>query len=796
MAAETSGGGPKTSPPIPEELFIVPSQDLVIYPNTVVPLALQDEKSIAAIDQAMAARRPVGAVAIRPEGEEQAGQLYSIGTAINILRMVRIPDGSMRLIVQGIAKIRLVEILETEPQIRARVEVIPEEEAQSDTIEALMRQVLAQFQKMVELVPYLPDELQVTAMNMEGPIQLVYLLATILRMKLTERQAILEEPDVEQKLRRMLNILNRELQILELGSKIQSQAQSEMSKAQREFFLREQLKAIQEQLGELDERQAEIQELRQRLEAAQLPEEAHKEALRELNRLEKLPPAAAEYHVIRTYLELILDLPWHQETEDNLDLDHVQAVLDEDHYDLEEVKERILEYLAVRKLRDELRGPILCFVGPPGVGKTSLGQSIARALGRQFIRMSLGGMRDEAEIRGHRRTYIGAMPGRIIEGLRRAGSRNPVFMLDEIDKVGADFRGDPSAALLEVLDPAQNSTFRDHYLDLPFDLSKVMFITTANVLQTIQPALLDRMEVLELPGYTEEEKLHIAQRYLFPKQLRDHGLTEAQLTLTEGALRRIVRHYTREAGVRNLDREIARICRKAAREVAMQRAESLTVTEENLVDYLGPEKVFPEVAQRTSRPGVATGLSVTPTGGDILFIEAKKMPGNRHLTLTGQLGEVMQESAQAALSYIRSQAAQFGLDENFFDHCDLHLHVPAGAVPKDGPSAGVSITSALVSALTGRPVKADVAMTGEITLNGLVLPVGGIKEKVLAARRAGIQTVILPRKNEHDLAKIPDELRRDMTFVLADTIDDVLRVALTPDGESPPPPQGSAESEA
>lgn len=796
MAAETSGGGPKTSPSIPEELFIVPSQDVVIYPNTVVPLALQDEKSIAAIDQAMALRRPVGAFAIRPEGEEQAGQLYSIGTAINILRMVRIPDGSMRLIVQGIAKIRLVEILETEPQIRARIEVIPEEEVQSDTVEALMRQILAQFQKMVELVPYLPDELQVTAMNMEGPIQLVYLLATILRMKLPERQAILEEPDVEQKLRRMLNILNRELQILELGSKIQSQAYSEMSKAQREFFLREQLKAIQEQLGELDERQAEIQELRERLEAAQLPEEAHKEALRELNRLEKLPPAAAEYHVIRTYLELILDLPWNRETEDNLDLDHAQAVLDEDHYDLEEIKERIIEYLAVRKLRDELRGPILCFVGPPGVGKTSLGQSIARALGRQFIRMSLGGMRDEAEIRGHRRTYIGAMPGRIIEGLRRAGSRNPVFMLDEIDKVGTDFRGDPSAALLEVLDPAQNSTFRDHYLDLPFDLSKVMFITTANVLQTIQPALLDRMEVLELPGYTEEEKIHIAQRYLFPKQLREHGLTEAQLTLTEGTLRRIVRYYTREAGVRNLDREIARICRKAAREVAMQRAESLTVTEENLVDYLGPEKVFPEVAQRTSRPGVATGLSVTPTGGDILFIEAKKMPGSRHLTLTGQLGEVMQESAQAALSYIRSQAAQFGLDEKFFDHCDLHLHVPAGAVPKDGPSAGVSITSALVSALTGRPVKADVAMTGEITLNGLVLPVGGIKEKVLAARRAGIQTVILPRQNENDLAKIPEELRRDMTFVLADTIDDVLRVALTPDGEAPPPPHGSAESEA
>lgn len=796
MAEETSSGSPKPSPSIPEELLIVPSHDLVIYPNTVVPLALQDEKSIAAIDQAMAARRPIGAFAIRPEGEEQAGQLYSIGTAINIVRMVRVPDGSMRLIVQGIAKIRIVEILETEPQIRARVEIVPEEEVHSDTIEALMRQLLAQFQKMVELVPYLPDELQVTAMNMEGPIQLVYLLATILRMKLTERQAILEEPDVEQKLRRMLYILNRELEILELGSKIQSQAQSEMSKAQREFFLREQLKAIQEQLGELDERQAEIKELRERLEAAKLPEEANKEAHRELNRLEKLPPAAAEYHVIRTYLELILDLPWNRETEDNLDLDHAQAVLDEDHYDLEEVKERIIEYLAVRKLRDELRGPILCFVGPPGVGKTSLGQSIARALGRQFIRMSLGGIRDEAEIRGHRRTYIGALPGRIIEGLRRAGSRNPVFMLDEIDKVGADFRGDPSSALLEVLDPAQNSTFRDHYLDLPFDLSKVMFITTANVLQTIQPALLDRMEVLELPGYTEEEKIHIAQRYLFPKQRQDHGLTEAQLELTNEALRQIVRHYTREAGVRNLDREIARVCRKAAREIALQRADHITVTEENLVEYLGPAKIFPEVAQRTSRPGVATGLSMTPTGGDILFIEAKKMPGKKTLTLTGQLGEVMQESAQAALSYIRSQASQFGLEENFFDYCDLHLHVPAGAIPKDGPSAGVSITSALVSALTGRPVKPDVAMTGEITLNGLVLPVGGIKEKVLAARRAGIQTVILPRKNENDLQKIPEELRRDMNFVLAETIDDVLRVALPPDGEGPPPTQRSDESEA
>jgi len=766
---------------VPEELALVPLRDAVIYPGMVVPLAVQEQKSIAAVDQAMSTGRMVGVFATQPPGEggREPGAapepvLYPWGTAVSILKMMRVPDGSMRLIVQGVAKIHLVEMLATEPVYRARIEVVPEETQRSDTTEALMRQVVTQFQEIARLVPYLPEELQVTVLNMEDALQLVYLLGTTMRMQLSERLKILELDRVEEKLRTVIGALDRELQLLRLGQK----AQDEMGKAQREFFLREQMKAIQAELGEVDERQAEINELRDRLMAARLPEEAQKEADRELNRLEKLPPAAAEYHVIRTYLELILDLPWNEVTEDNLDLENAQKILDEDHYDLADVKDRIVEYLAVRKLKDELRGPILCFVGPPGVGKTSLGQSIARALGRKFVRMSLGGIRDEAEIRGHRRTYIGALPGRIIEGLRRTGSRNPVFMLDEIDKVGADFRGDPSSALLEVLDPAQNSTFRDHYLDLPFDLSQVMFITTANVLQTIQPALLDRMEVLELPGYMAEEKVQIARQYLVPKQREEHGLTAAQLTITDEALRRIIGHYTREAGVRNLDREIARICRKVAREVATGKITQAEVTAENLSHYLGPEKVFPEVAQRTSRPGVATGLSVTPAGGDILFIEALRMPGKKGFKLTGQLGEVMQESAEAALSYVRSRARDWGLEEDFFDHCDLHLHVPSGAVPKDGPSAGVTMATALVSALTGRAVDKDVAMTGEITLSGFVLPVGGIKEKVLAARRGGVRTVVLPKKNENDLQEIPEALRQDMNFVLAETIDDVLAVAL------------------
>ncbi|HIE51659.1 MAG TPA: endopeptidase La, partial [Armatimonadetes bacterium] len=776
-------------PHVPPELNLLPTPDLVLYPSTVMPLDVADERAVAAVDRAMSENRMVVVVTLRPEEEVSGEELpfYSIGTVAHIPKMWRLPNGAMRLILQGVVKVRVVEILQTTPFYRARIEVMAEKEELTDTVEALSRAVLNQFQKMVSLVPYLPEELQVAAMNAEGPLQLAYLLAIILRMKTPERQQILEFDNVEDKLRKILLILNRELELLELGSKIQSQAESEMQKAQREFFLREQLKAIQRELGLVDEQQAEINELRERLEAAQLPEEPRKAADRELRRLEKLPPMAPEYHVIRTYLEMILELPWNTLTEDNLDLEHVRQVLDEDHYNLEEVKERIIEYLAVRKLREELHGPILCFVGPPGVGKTSLGQSIARALGRKFVRISLGGLHDEAEIRGHRRTYIGALPGRIIEGIRRAETRNPVFMLDEIDKVGQDFRGDPSSALLEVLDPAQNATFRDNYLDLPFDLSQVMFICTANVTQTVQPALLDRMEVLNLPGYTEEEKIHIARQHLLPRQLQEHGLTPEQLRITDQALATIIRHYTREAGVRNLEREIARVCRKVARRIAEGNTEPATVTPENLTRFLGPQKVFPEVAQRTARPGVVTGLSVTPTGGEVLFVEALQMPGKKNLILTGQLGDIMQESAQAALSYVRSRARDLGIPEDFFEKHDLHLHVPAGAIPKDGPSAGVTMATALVSALTGRPARNDLAMTGEITLSGLVLPVGGIREKVLAARRAGIKRIILPKRNENDLQEIPADLRQDLEFILVETIDEVLAAALDsrPQEETP-----------
>jgi ATP-dependent Lon protease len=576
-----------------------------------------------------------------------------------------------------------------------------------------------------------------------------------------------------------VTILTREVELLELGGKIQSQVKNEIEKTQREYFLREQLKAIRQELGETDERVQEANEIRERLQKAALPEEVMKEAEREVVRLEKLPPGSAEYNVIRTYLDWIMELPWNRGTEDNLDLDRAQAILDADHYDLEKIKERIVEYLAVRKLKRDMKGPILCFVGPPGVGKTSLGQSIARALGRRFVRMSLGGMRDEAEIRGHRRTYIGALPGRIIQSMRQVGSNNPVFMIDEIDKVGSDYRGDPSSALLEVLDPEQNVSFRDHYLDLPFDLTHVLFITTANVLQTIQPALRDRMETLTLPGYTEEEKVGIARHFLVPKQLKEHGLEEGNLQFTEESLRKIIASYTREAGVRNLQREIAGVCRKVARGVAAGRTQQITVGPEDLHGYLGPEKTYPEAAKRTVVSGVATGLAWTETGGDILFIEATKMPGGKVLTLTGQLGDVMQESAKAALSYVRSRAKNLGIDEMFYEKSDIHLHVPAGAIPKDGPSAGVTMVVALVSLLLDRPVRNDVAMTGESTLTGQVLPVGGIREKALAARRAGIKTIVLPRRNEGDLEEIPEELRKDLNFVFVETAEEAIAATLT-----------------
>ena len=741
---------------------------------------VSQERLIRLIDAALLSNKMIGVVAIKKKEVEevQTEHLFDIGCGASILKMIKMPNNSLRLLIQGISRIRVVEFTQREPYIRAKVAPLKDHGEKTTDVEALMAGVKGIFQKVVELAPNLPAELAIMAMNLEEPGALADLIASTLNIPLEERQAILETLDVKARLEKANFFLTRELSVLELGSKIQSQVREGIDKSQREYFLREQLKAIQKELGEKDERTAEIEELRQRLTQAKLPPEAMKEGERELDRLAKMPPAAAEYTVSRTYLEWLIDLPWAVSTEDNLDIAQAQKVLDEDHYDLEKVKKRILEYLAVRKLKADMKGPILCFVGPPGTGKTSVGKSIARALGRKFIRMSLGGVRDEAEIRGHRRTYVGALPGRIIQGVRKAGSNNPLFMLDEIDKLGMDFRGDPSAALLEVLDPEQNYAFSDHYIDVAFDLSKVMFITTANILDPIPPALRDRMEVLDLPGYTEEEKLKIAKEFLIPKQLEAHGLTDNNIEFEDGAIRRITLEYTREAGVRNLEREIANICRAVAKRVAEGQGGLTIIRAEDVSTYLGPEKFFSEVAERTSEPGVATGLAWTPTGGDILFVEATRMKGRKGFSLTGQLGEVMKESAQAALSYVRGRAQDFKIPQDFFEHSDIHIHVPAGAIPKDGPSAGVTMFTALTSLLTGRPVRSDVAMTGEITLRGLVLPVGGIKEKVLAAKRAGITTVILPKRNEKDLEEVPEEVKKGMKFHFVQRMDEVIELAL------------------
>ncbi len=796
-------GGEKDSSPlaIPEELPILPLRGMVVYPLMVLPLNVGQPRSVRLVDDVVVGDRLVGLVASKDSeiDEPASDEVHQVGTVAIIHRLFKAPDGTMRVIVQGVERIRIDEWTAEEPYLKAKVSQLPDilPEEGNVEVEALMRNVAELFGRLVSLVPHLPDELMMAAQNTDDPRQLVYLISTSIRMDLQDAQEILELDHIVDKLRRLTNILNRELEVLELGKKIQSEAQSEMEKMQREYFLREQLKAIQRELGEGDEQQMEIEELRTKINEAGMPEEAEKEALRELSRLEKLPPAAAEYGVIRTYLDWLTSLPWSVVTDDTLDIPHARQVLDEDHYDLDRIKERILEYLSVRKLRlervaereeeelhpqdfirREREGVILCFVGPPGVGKTSLGQSIARALGRKFIRMTLGGVRDEAEIRGHRRTYIGAMPGRIIQTIRRADSKNPVIMMDEVDKIGADWRGDPSSALLEVLDPEQNREFRDHYLDVPFDLSQVMFITTANILDTIPGPLRDRMEILTLSGYTEEEKIHIARGYLVPRQIRENGLRTSEVSFSDEALRTIIRDYTREAGVRSLERQIGAVCRKIATRVAEGHSESVEVGAEEVPEYLGKPVYFFEAAERCDLPGVATGLSVTAVGGDILFIEATKMPGQKGLTITGQLGDVMKESAQAALSYVRSQADRLGFDRDFFNTNDIHIHVPAGAVPKDGPSAGVTIATALTSLLTGRPVRADVGMTGEITLRGQVLPVGGIKEKVLAAHRAGLRTVIIPKRNEKDLEDLPADVRNDMKFVLVERVDEVLETAL------------------
>jgi ATP-dependent Lon protease len=769
--------------PLPDALPILPLRDNVTFPETLTPLAVGQERSIRLVNDVLGANRMLAMVASRnPEDEEPGPEdLYDVGVVGAVARMVKVPDGSLRILVQGMQRVRLGDFVAERPYLVARIEELPDVVEPTPELEALSRNVQRTFSEIVEQIPYLPEELQLAIANIDEPSTLAHLIAGALRIDTPEKQRLLEEVDVAKRLRHLSQILARELEVVQLGTQIQSQVQSEIDKGQREFFLRQQLKAIQEELGEEDEQQAEANELRERIEAAGLPEEARKAADRELSRLEKLPPAAAEHGVIRTYLEWLTELPWSEETEDNLDIAHAREVLDADHYDLEKVKDRILEYLAVRKLNPASPGPILCFVGPPGVGKTSLGKSIAKALGRSFERISVGGVRDEAEIRGHRRTYIGAMPGTIIRALRDAGSRNPVFMIDEIDKMGADFRGDPASAMLEVLDPAQNDSFRDHYLDLSFDLSDVVFIATANVLDTIPGPLLDRMETIELAGYTLEEKRHIARRYLVGRQVEANGLKPSQIEFADAALTAIVEEYTREAGVRNLERQIGTICRKVARDVAEGKVKGkVRVSGKKARELLGRRRVFAEQRRRTKVPGVATGLAWTPTGGDVLFIEATAMPGSGRLTITGQLGDVMKESAQAALSYVRGHCAEIApkLAEGWFAEHDIHVHVPAGAVPKDGPSAGVAMTVALSSLISGRPVRNDVAMTGELTLTGQVLPIGGLKEKSLAAQRAGIKKVIVPARNEGDVAEIPEHELGGLEFVYVDEVSRALDVAL------------------
>ena len=765
--------------PLPSELPVLPLRDSVTFPDTLTPLAIGQERSVRLVNDVLVGNRMLVMVASREPEAETPGpdQLYDVGVAGMVARMLKVPDGSLRILVQGGQRVRISEWAGTEPYLTARVAELPDVLDEGPELTALMRNVQQTFSQIIEEVPYLPEELQMAVANLDDPSALSHLIAGALRIGSDERQALLEEVDVGKRLRRLSEILARELDIVAIGSKIQSQVNAEMEKGQREWVLRQQLKAIQEELGEQDPTEAEVDELRSTLTELELPEQVRTQVDRELSRLEKIPQAAAEHGVIRTYLEWMASLPWGKGTEDNLDLAHAREVLDADHYDIEKVKDRILEFLAVRKLKPDARGSILCFAGPPGVGKTSLGQSIARALGRKFERISVGGVRDESEIRGHRRTYIGAMPGTIVRALRDAESHNPVFMIDEIDKMGADYRGDPASAMLEVLDPEQNSTFRDHYLDVPFDLSRVMFICTANDMDRVPGPLRDRMETIALAGYTEEEKLQIAKRYLVPRQIERNGLKRSQVGFTDTGLREIIESYTREAGVRSLEREIGSACRKVALDVAMGTLErKMSVTAPRVRALLGRPRFQPDVRRRTAEPGVATGLAWTPVGGDVLFVEASAMPGKGRLTITGQLGDVMRESAEAALSYVRGHA---GMPDDWFANHDVHVHVPAGAIPKDGPSAGITMATALMSLVSGKPVRDDVAMTGELTLTGQVLPIGGLKEKALAAQRAGIRRVLAPRRNEADLEDIPEPLRKDMDFVWVGEIGEVFAAALT-----------------
>jgi ATP-dependent Lon protease len=784
---ESSGLNEVNLSEIPTELAILPLRDTILFPHAILPLAVARESSVALVNEAVKERRVIGVVTQRDPAVDDPveSDLYRIGTLTHIHKMFKFPDGSLRLVVQGVHRFRVTAVTQYKPYVKAKIEIIRESVKPEHEVEvrAIAQSVQGLFQRVVEISPTLSDELQTLAANIQEPSRLAdFVAGSLPSLTTAQKQELLEILDVRVRLDRINKILVKDLEVLEVGNKIQSQVKTELQKNQREYYLREQMKAIQKELGEGDDQQRETTELRDKIEAAGMPADAKKEALRELDRLAKMSPAAAEYTVTRTYLDWLVALPWSKRTEVEIDLVKAKEVLDNDHYDLEKVKERILEYLAVRKMKPDIKGPILCFVGPPGVGKTSLGKSIATAMGRKFHRLSLGGMRDEAEIRGHRRTYIGALPGQIIQGLRRAESKNPVFMLDEVDKLGTDFRGDPASALLEVLDPEQNNSFKDHYIDLPFDLSEVLFICTANILDTVPAALRDRMEVIRLAGYIEEDKLHIARRHLIPRQLDNHGMGAEHIAFGDDALTKLIREYTREAGLRNLEREIASVIRKVARRRAEGNTETVAVTPERVEEFLGaPYFMREEMEERTLIPGVALGLSWTPAGGEVLYIEATQMWGKKDLTLTGQLGDVMKESAQASLSWVRAHARELGLEESFFERVDIHLHVPEGAIPKDGPSAGVTLTTAIVSLLTNRPVRPRLAMTGEMTLSGRVLPVGGIKEKVLAAHRLGVKEVLLPKRNEKAFKEdIPENVRNDIKIHLVSSIEEVLNLALGP----------------
>ncbi len=766
---------------IPSELPLLPLRNSVIFPRLVIPLAIGRPRSSKAVEEAILNHKMLCVVAQKsPEIEEPTLEdMFTVGTAVIIKKIAKMPDGSSQILVEGLCRVRVKKKLQADPYVIVMIEEIGESQQSSVELEALMRMVNSQLEQCTKLGKTIPTDVLITALNISDPGHLADLVASSFMSSVVDRQNILETFDTIERLREITVFLEKEIQLLKVQSKIQYHIQKEMGKSQREYYLREQMKAIQEELGEKDELSAEIAEFKEKIKDAEMSEEVEKKALKEVDRLAKMPSASAEAVVVRTYLDWLVTIPWSIETEDKLDTKEAAKILDEDHYGLEKPKERVIEYLAVRQLKKKMKGPILCFVGPPGVGKTSVGRSIARALGRKFIRMSLGGIHDEAEIRGHRRTYIGALPGRIIQGIRQAGSRNPVFMIDEIDKVGADFRGDPSAALLEVLDPEQNNSFRDHYLDVPFDLSAVVFITTANILDPIPPALRDRMEVLEFPGYIPEEKLAIAQQFLVPKQIEAHGLTKEQIQFTDSAIMMIISEYTREAGVRNVEREIATICRKVARKIVEGEGTREEVTPDMLREYLGVPKFFNEVLEGQDLVGVATGLAWTQAGGDILFFEATKLPGKGNLELTGHLGEIMQESAKAALSYARANARRLGIESNFYEKYDIHLHVPAGAIPKDGSSAGITIATVIISALTERPVRRDIGMTGEITLRGRILPIGGVREKVLAAHRMGIRKVIIPRRNEKDLEEVPAKEKGELEFIFVDSMDEVLNIVIS-----------------